>query len=171
MRARHGVLSSSIHPEGGTPCLLTACWKLPGLNPRAAVGRCSARWACRSSPPEFCCSYRSSGLRRCRLCNGSAHRSRWRLRPVRRRAAGSGLAGQLAGLDAGGRLELAVEVVRAQAAAVLVGRDYVTPDDVKQLFIPVCGHRVVSKTYLSNGDANATGRVLQNILDQVPTPR
>ncbi|HMB96797.1 MAG TPA: AAA family ATPase [Tepidisphaeraceae bacterium] len=59
----------------------------------------------------------------------------------------------------------------AQAAAVLVGRDYVTPDDVKQLFIPVCGHRVVSKTYLSNGDANATGRVLQNILDQVPTPR
>src|SRR5450432_566005 len=59
----------------------------------------------------------------------------------------------------------------AQAAAVLEARDYVMPDDVKQLFIPVCAHRVVSKTYLSNGDANATGRVLQNILDQVPTPR
>jgi MoxR-like ATPase len=59
----------------------------------------------------------------------------------------------------------------AQAAAVLSGRDFATPDDVKQLFIPVCAHRVVSKTYLSNGDANTTARVLQSILDQVPAPR
>jgi MoxR-like ATPase len=59
----------------------------------------------------------------------------------------------------------------AQANAVLNGRNYVTPDDVKQLFIPVCAHRVVSKTYLSNGDANATSRVLQSVLDQVPAPR
>jgi MoxR-like ATPase len=59
----------------------------------------------------------------------------------------------------------------AQAAAVLANRDYVTPDDVKRLFLPVCGHRVVSKTYLHNGDANATARVLQAVLDKVPTPR
>jgi MoxR-like ATPase len=59
----------------------------------------------------------------------------------------------------------------AQASAVLKGRDYVTPDDIKQLFISVCGHRVVSKTYLSNGEASATERVLQSILDQVPAPR
>jgi MoxR-like ATPase len=59
----------------------------------------------------------------------------------------------------------------AQASALLNGRDYVIPDDVKQLFIPVCAHRVVSKSYLSNGDANATARILQNILDQVPVPR
>ena len=58
-----------------------------------------------------------------------------------------------------------------QASAVLNGRDFVTPDDVKGLFIPVCAHRVVSKTYLHNGDGNATGRVLQSILDQVATPR
>jgi MoxR-like ATPase len=58
-----------------------------------------------------------------------------------------------------------------QASAVLNGRDYVIPDDVKQLFVPVCAHRVVSKSYLSNGDANATARVLQNILDQVAVPR
>ena len=45
-----------------------------------------------------------------------------------------------------------------------------TPDDVKALFIPVCAHRVISKTYLHNGDANATARVLQAILDRVPTP-
>ena len=59
----------------------------------------------------------------------------------------------------------------AQASAVLNGRDYATPDDVKGLFNPVCAHRVVSKTYLHNGDANATARVLQTILDRTPAPR
>src|SRR5690606_33340760 len=36
----------------------------------------------------------------------------------------------------------------SQAAALLAGRDYVTPDDVKDLVVPVCAHRVISKTYL-----------------------
>jgi MoxR-like ATPase len=58
-----------------------------------------------------------------------------------------------------------------QASAVLHGRDYSTPDDVKALFAPVCAHRVVSKTYLHNGDANATVRVLQGIMDQVAAPK
>jgi MoxR-like ATPase len=58
----------------------------------------------------------------------------------------------------------------SQAAAMLAGRDYVTPDDVKQLVVPVFAHRVISKTYLHNGDANATARILQDILDQVATP-
>jgi MoxR-like ATPase len=58
-----------------------------------------------------------------------------------------------------------------QAAAVLHGRSYVTPDDVKKLFLPCCSHRVVSKSYLHNGDANATGRILQSILDKTATPR
>ena len=57
------------------------------------------------------------------------------------------------------------------ASAVLNGREYTTPDDVKGLFIPVCAHRVVSKTYLHNGDSNATARVLQGIMDQVAAPK
>ena len=57
-----------------------------------------------------------------------------------------------------------------QAGALLKGRDYVIPDDVKDLVIPVCAHRVISKTYLHNGDANVTARVLQRILDSVATP-
>jgi MoxR-like ATPase len=57
-----------------------------------------------------------------------------------------------------------------QASAVLSGRDYVVPDDVKHLFIPVCAHRVISKTYLQNGSATSTARILQRILDQVPSP-
>jgi MoxR-like ATPase len=58
-----------------------------------------------------------------------------------------------------------------QASAILNGRDYATPDDVKMLFIPVCAHRVVSKTYLHNGDAQATARVLQSVLDKVSAPK
>jgi len=58
-----------------------------------------------------------------------------------------------------------------QAAALVSGREYVTPDDVKTLFIPCCAHRVVSKTYLHNGDVAATSRVLQTVLDRIPAPR
>ena len=59
----------------------------------------------------------------------------------------------------------------AQAAALVAGRDYVQPDDVKRMFIPVCGHRVISKSYLNNGDTENSKRILQTILDSVPTPR
>jgi MoxR-like ATPase len=59
----------------------------------------------------------------------------------------------------------------AQAAAMVRGRDYVIPDDVKSLFLSCCAHRVVSKTYLHNGDAAATSRMLQAILDRTPAPR
>jgi MoxR-like ATPase len=58
-----------------------------------------------------------------------------------------------------------------QASAVLAGRDYVVPDDVKNLIVPVCAHRIISKSYLHNGDADSTGRILKTILDQIPTPR
>jgi len=57
-----------------------------------------------------------------------------------------------------------------QAGALLKGRDYVIPDDVKELVVPVCAHRIISKTYLHNGDANVTARVLQRILDETATP-
>ena len=58
----------------------------------------------------------------------------------------------------------------AQAAALLAGRDYLVPDDVKALVVPVCAHRIISKTYLQNGDANTATRILQQIMDQVATP-
>jgi len=59
----------------------------------------------------------------------------------------------------------------SQASAVLGGRDYVVPDDVKSLFIACCGHRVISKTYLGNGDVDATVRILQGVLDRVASPK
>jgi MoxR-like ATPase len=57
-----------------------------------------------------------------------------------------------------------------QAAALVAGRDYVTPDDVKALVLPVCSHRIISKTYLNSGDTKATARILEQILDRVTAP-
>jgi len=59
----------------------------------------------------------------------------------------------------------------SQAAAVLAGRDFVTPDDVKGLFLSTCAHRVIGKSYLHNGDARGTEAILKKILEQVPAPR
>jgi MoxR-like ATPase len=72
------------------------------------------------------------------------------------------------GLSTRGALAL---TAATQAAAIVKGRDYVLPDDVKDLFIACCAHRVISKTYLGNGDTDATGRILQSILERVPAPK
>ncbi len=72
------------------------------------------------------------------------------------------------GLSTRGALALTTAV---QAAAIVKGRDYVLPDDVKDLFIACCAHRVISKTYLGNGDADATQRILQALLERVPAPK
>ncbi len=72
------------------------------------------------------------------------------------------------GLSTRGALALTAAV---QSAAILKDRDHVLPDDIKDLFIACCGHRVISKTYLGNGDVDATGRILQTILDRVPAPK
>ncbi len=58
-----------------------------------------------------------------------------------------------------------------QAAAIVAGRDYVTPDDVKQLFIAVCAHRVIGKGFGNGQDATANAHILQTLLDRIPAPR
>jgi MoxR-like ATPase len=58
----------------------------------------------------------------------------------------------------------------ARAHAALQGRDFVIPDDVKHLALPVLRHRVI----LSPGaeiEGLTTDRVLREILDQMPAPR
>jgi MoxR-like ATPase len=59
----------------------------------------------------------------------------------------------------------------AQASAVLDGRDYVIPDDVKRLVLPVFSHRLMvnSRSVLARG-ADAGDRILLDILTQVPVP-
>jgi MoxR-like ATPase len=58
----------------------------------------------------------------------------------------------------------------ARAHAALQARDFVIPDDVKHLALPVLRHRVI----LSPGaeiEGLTTDRVLREILDQTPAPR
>jgi MoxR-like ATPase len=59
----------------------------------------------------------------------------------------------------------------SQALAMLQGRDYVIPDDVKSLFVAACAHRVLAKTYLQNGDAGGAEQVLTTILGETTAPR
>lgn len=63
--------------------------------------------------------------------------------------------------------------VSAQAWAVVNGRDYVTPNDVKEMAEPVIAHRLILKSRSFNLSKLAEERrkVVKNILDSVPLPR
>ncbi|MCX6597446.1 MAG: MoxR family ATPase [Acidobacteria bacterium] len=60
----------------------------------------------------------------------------------------------------------------AQAMALVAGRDYVIPDDIKQVVIPVCAHRVMlnTRSTLSQRGAGAAERVIEGILSEVAVP-
>ena len=58
----------------------------------------------------------------------------------------------------------------AQAMAFIKGRDYVTPDDIKELFIPVTSHRVYSEWERLEA-YNKTVEILERILSKVQVPR
>ncbi len=59
-----------------------------------------------------------------------------------------------------------------QAFALIDGRDYATPDDVKRLVLPVFAHRVSlnARVALTQRSTEAAERVLQEILTQVDVP-
>jgi MoxR-like ATPase len=57
----------------------------------------------------------------------------------------------------------------AQAAAAVEGRDFVTPDDVKGLAIPILAHRLIVQPEVAL-KANPSERIVQEILDTVPVP-
>ena len=59
-------------------------------------------------------------------------------------------------------------LVRAsQALALLEGRDYVVPDDVKRLVIPTLAHRLVAA---HSTHARASEEALVELLDTIPVP-
>lgn len=58
----------------------------------------------------------------------------------------------------------------ARATAMIAGRDYVVPDDIIANVLPVCAHRVISKTYMHAGDTLTTRRIMQKVLESVPSP-
>ena len=58
----------------------------------------------------------------------------------------------------------------SQAAALADGRDYVVPDDVKQLAVAVLAHRVITKGYLHSGQREAIEALIGRLVDEVPVP-
>jgi len=71
------------------------------------------------------------------------------------------------GVSPRGALALAAA---ARATAFVAGRDYCVPDDIVQNALPVCAHRVISRTYMHQGDTLTTRRIMQRVLESVPSP-
>ncbi len=59
----------------------------------------------------------------------------------------------------------------ARASALLAGRDYVVPDDVKEIATSVCAHRLLAKSMADGGSATASEAVFTGILETVPVPQ
>lgn len=58
----------------------------------------------------------------------------------------------------------------ARATAVVQGRTYCVPEDVVSNIMPVFAHRVISKTYMHSGDTATTRRIIQQVMESVPSP-
>lgn len=71
----------------------------------------------------------------------------------------------ISGLSTRGALSLAAA---ARAAAYLEGRDYVIPEDIQLLAVPVGAHRLILR---AEHEILPKTEVLQSIVDSVPVPR
>ncbi len=58
----------------------------------------------------------------------------------------------------------------AQAAALMDDRDYVVPDDIKALVVPVFAHRLISRSYVQNGNTSGVETILEEMLAEIPAP-
>ena len=58
----------------------------------------------------------------------------------------------------------------AQAAAVIDERNFVVPDDVKQLAVPVLGHRVIAEGFLQGHQADLVNSIVQRLIDSISVP-
>ncbi len=58
-----------------------------------------------------------------------------------------------------------------QAFAFLNGRDYVIPDDIKQIAIPSLAHRIVVTGLIREGQRERAKTIIQQLLGRIPVPR
>jgi MoxR-like ATPase len=58
----------------------------------------------------------------------------------------------------------------AQASALIDGRMFVVPDDVKQLTIPVLAHRVVTKGYIQGDSRSAAESITTQLVEEISVP-
>ena len=58
-----------------------------------------------------------------------------------------------------------------QALAMAEDRDYVIPDDVKEVALPVLAHRVVCRGAIREGHRHRAGQILKALLDSIAVPK
>jgi MoxR-like ATPase len=58
----------------------------------------------------------------------------------------------------------------AQAHALLQGRAYAVPDDIKRLALPVLAHRMLARDFRQGGRTDAAETIVQDILSRTPVP-
>jgi MoxR-like ATPase len=60
-------------------------------------------------------------------------------------------------------------VASAQARALIKGRDFVVPDDIKALAVPALAHRLIGSS-ASRHDGNRNAKVVRGIVERTPVP-
>ena len=58
----------------------------------------------------------------------------------------------------------------AQAFAAINGRDFVLPDDVKAVAVPVLSHRVISRSQNTLRVTDSNEVIIRYVLDMIPAP-
>jgi len=58
----------------------------------------------------------------------------------------------------------------AQALALLEGRNYVVPDDIKHLAVPVLSHRVVCRGLIRENQRERATGIIRQIVDSTAVP-
>jgi MoxR-like ATPase len=58
----------------------------------------------------------------------------------------------------------------AQSLALVSGRDFVVPDDIKSLAVPVLAHRVMGKSFLQAGEFSAAEAIIRDVVDRLRVP-
>ena len=58
----------------------------------------------------------------------------------------------------------------AQAYATIEGRDYVVPDEVKRLAVPVLSHRVITKGFFQGDQREEVEAIIERLVEETPAP-
>jgi MoxR-like ATPase len=58
----------------------------------------------------------------------------------------------------------------ARAAALIEGRDFVTPDDIKKMALPALRHRILPSPELEL-EGQSTDGILKGLLEKIEAPR
>ncbi len=71
------------------------------------------------------------------------------------------------GLSPRGSLALAQA---ARATAVMQGREYVIPEDILDSVLPVCTHRIITRSYSAGSESEATAEILDAVVQSLTSP-